>query len=356
MLLIRPMEHRDLDALEMFAQMAHAGITSLPKNRQLLEKKIEASIAAMAQDIHEPGPEYYSFLLEDSEHKTSAGVSSILARSGWDSPHYLYRVEETQHSSRSKQMHLLKPVNYHPGPSELCSLYLMPDYRKGGLGRLLSFSRFLFIALHPKNFTETIIAEMRGVIHKHANSPFWEHVGRHFIDMEFTEAMDRLANQERAFITDCLPKYPIYLELIHPEALKVIGRPHPNTRPALRFLENQGFQWDKEVDIFDAGPKVIAHTQAIRTISQRKQATVGKILSREPQGEQLLISNMRRQGFRASLGRVRENPAKQEVDISKKIAQALEIDTGNIIQYVNPYPKSINSSGAAHEKQSASVH
>ena len=33
------------------------------------------------------------------------------------------------------------------------------------------------------------------------------------------------------------------VELIHPEARRVIGKPHPNTRPALTMLEKEGFIW-----------------------------------------------------------------------------------------------------------------
>ena len=47
------------------------------------------------------------------------------------------------------------------GSTELCSLFLHPDYREGYNGKWLSKCRFLFIAQYPQLFTTKIIAEMR---------------------------------------------------------------------------------------------------------------------------------------------------------------------------------------------------
>lgn len=46
--------------------------------------------------------------------------------------------------------HSLHLQRNHNGPSEICSLFLHPDYRRGGLGRLLSFSRFGLIKAFPR--------------------------------------------------------------------------------------------------------------------------------------------------------------------------------------------------------------
>ena len=75
------------------------------------------------------------------------------------------------------------------GSTELCSLFLHPDYRTGNNGKLLS-NRFLFIAQFPHLFTEKLIAEMRGFQEPTA-SALYEGLGRHFFKMDFNHADDR---------------------------------------------------------------------------------------------------------------------------------------------------------------------
>ena len=53
---------------------------------------------------------------------------------------YLLKVHK-----EAKTLHL---VQEHNGPCEIGSLFLHPDYRKGGNGWLLSLVRFLFMAEH----------------------------------------------------------------------------------------------------------------------------------------------------------------------------------------------------------------
>ena len=68
----------------------------------------------------------------------------------------------------------------HDGPTEIGSLFLLPEYRGQKRGRLLSLSRFAFMAAHPKRFAEDVIAEMRGVMSEDGQCPFWEAIGKHF--------------------------------------------------------------------------------------------------------------------------------------------------------------------------------
>lgn len=70
--------------------------------------------------------------------------------------------------------------NDHTGSSELCTLFLDPDWRKEGNGYLLSKSRFMFMAAFRDKFNEKVVAEMRGVIDEHGYSPFWQSLGKRF--------------------------------------------------------------------------------------------------------------------------------------------------------------------------------
>lgn len=73
-------------------------------------------------------------------------------------------------------------VTITPGSSELCTLFLDPEWRKEGNGYLLSKSRFMFMAAFRDKFNDKVVAEMRGVIDEHGYSPFWQSLGKRFFD------------------------------------------------------------------------------------------------------------------------------------------------------------------------------
>lgn len=75
--------------------------------------------------------------------------------------------------------------NDHTGSSELCTLFLDPQWRKEGNGYLLSKSRFLFMAAFRERFNEKVVAEMRGVIDEQGYSPFWESLANAFSPWSF---------------------------------------------------------------------------------------------------------------------------------------------------------------------------
>ena len=58
---------------------------------------------------------------------------------------------------------MLHLVAEHNGPCEIGSLFLAPVHRGGHNGRVLSLSRFLFMADHEHCFDPVVLAEMRGV-------------------------------------------------------------------------------------------------------------------------------------------------------------------------------------------------
>jgi arginine N-succinyltransferase len=47
-----------------------------------------------------------------------------------------------------------------------------------------------------------------------------------------------------------------------------MGQPHPTGRAALKMLENEGFDWDGYIDIFDGGPTVTCRTDKIKTVTE----------------------------------------------------------------------------------------
>lgn len=153
MMVIRPVEHSDLPALLALAAKTGGGLTSLPVDEATLSARIARSLATW-QGALSPGEQGYVFVLE--EHKTGAvaGICAIEVAVGLDEPWYNYRVGTLVHASKELNVYNALPTlflsNDHTGSSELCTLFLDPDWRKEGNGYLLSKSRFLFMAAFPR--------------------------------------------------------------------------------------------------------------------------------------------------------------------------------------------------------------
>lgn len=331
---IRPIQEGDFDAFLSLAMQAQLGMTNLPKNPAKLRINLEKAIISFSEIVNSPVDHYYLFVLEDLENHHICGVSGILARTGLTAPLEYFRIKEETpprlFSEVPNSYRLLERVVYRDGPSEVCSLFINPDCRGSGQGKLLSLSRFLFIAAFPERFTDKIFADMRGYIDQTGNCPFWNAIGKRFIPIEFEELMHR-RDQGYMDVSELMPSSPIYLELLPQETVEMIGETHENTKPALQMLFQQGFQKTGEYDLYDSGPRVMADTKHILTIQNTHHAIVSTFKEIHSPS-QVLISN-KALNFRACLGYV-ESLTPESVAIDPRAAEALEISTGDKIQYV----------------------
>jgi len=330
-MIIRPIRLTDLDDFEKLAQSAAIGIINLPKNRAILQKKIEESIEAFAKKIDSPTNEKYIFVMENLETLEIGGTCSIFSQSGMSFPVYYYKIENSKLKYAPNQIQMLKAVSYTNDVSEIAALVLHRNFRKSGVGKLLSFSRFLFIAAFKERFRDSIFAEIRGVINEDNVCPFWEGLGRHFLDFEYDQLMKFIENG-RGFIPDILPDYPIYLSLLPKHVIEVLGKPHEKSLAALSMLQSEGFIFENEVDIFDGGPRVKVLTSEIKTIKDSVLANVHAINEESLNTDQYILSN-ERIDFRATLSCIKIMKPDQIV-IDKKTAYALEIAVGDKIRYI----------------------
>lgn len=334
MAIIRPVAREDLDQLVELAGQTGFGLTSLPKDRELLAKRIADSRRVFSIPPDQPGGELYLFVMEDLDAGRVVGTSCIVSKVGGFQPFYAYRIQASIHESETlnirKSVQTLHLVAEHSGPTEIGGLWLAPDYRKHGNGRLLSLFRFLHMAEHPERFEPVIIAEMRGVVDHDGHSPFWEALGRHFFDMEFPKA-DYLSVKDKRFIADLMPTCPIYVPLLHPEAQKVIGKVHENTQPALRMLQGEGFKFSGMVDIFEAGPIISCRLDEIRIVKESRIATVDEITDKQTESIPYIITNMG-DDFRACMGSV-VSTSEGRVRITPRTAEGLRVTIGNRIRF-----------------------
>lgn len=335
MLVVRPISMSDYDALHTCAVESGHGFTSLPVNEELLTNRIKHSEYSFTKlGVTSPSDEGYLMVGFDSETGEVAGTTGIEAAVGWDVPFYSYHISTIVHSSPKLNVNnvvkLLTFGNNYTGCSEICTLFLRPEFRQGLNGRLMSKCRFLMMAEHPHRFSKTIFAEMRGVSDEDGNSPFWQWLQEHFFSIDFTMADYLTGIGKKGFIADLMPKLPIYINLLSKEAQEVIGQVHEKTRPALKLLEKEGFTCRNYVDIFDAGPSVECDINNIDSV--RNSVRVKVIVAEHSSSQDYLICNTSFENFRATAAKAAFNRENGSAIISPKVANALKVDNGDFIR------------------------
>jgi len=333
MVFIRPVSIADLEALLELANQAGVGLTTLPKDRDLLRRRIRKSERSIEQIPDRPGGESYLFVMVDAESGKVVGASGIVSKVGGYEPFYAYRIEKITLRNDllkvRKEIPTLQLVRDHDGPAEIGSLFLSPDYRRTDNGRFLQLVRFLFVAQHREAFEQLVVSELRGAIDEHGRSPFWDAVGRHFFEIEFPEA-DHLSVVNKKFIADLMPTHPLYIPLLPEAAQKVIGMVHEQSRPALKNLQAEGFSFNGMVDIFDAGACIACSRDEIRTVRECLSAAVAEIADDSRASPIHMIAGNGTE-FRACMGRV--EPSGAGVRIGRACARLLGIETGQTICY-----------------------
>lgn len=334
MMVIRPIESKDADALRALAKITGPGFTSLQDNESLINTKLVAATQAFENKSNQ-GEALYLFVLEDTENQEIAGICAIEAAVGLSEPWYNYRLGTLVHASRElevyNQMQTLTISNDHTGYSELCTLFLHPDYRHSKNGHLLSKSRFMFMAEFPQFFNEKLIAEMRGYSDQNGISPFWEGLGKHFFSIDFTTA-DKMSSIDKAFIAELMPKYTLYSNLLPISAQEVIAQTHENTIPARKLLEREGMRFTGYIDIFDAGPTLEANVSDLRAVKESSYVKV-QIDDQPVESELYLISTTEFENFRCTMSTLYK-AGNNLISISSDTAQALGVSEGNTVRIV----------------------
>src|SRR3546814_1968713 len=87
---------------------------------------------------------------------------------------------------RSAEM--LNLVTDFEGATEVGGLFLHPEKRRDGVGRLLARSRYLFIEMQRRRFGEEVMAELRGRLEEKGSSLFWEGLGEKVFGLSFQAA------------------------------------------------------------------------------------------------------------------------------------------------------------------------
>lgn len=339
MIVLRTVREDDLEALLALAGQVGSGMTTFKADRQALTRRIETACSSFAERVAPPQRDYL-FALEDSARGVLAGVCAIKAAVGLDEPFYNYRIGTLVHSSRElnvfSRMETLYLSNDLTGCAELCSLFLHPDYRNGHNGKLLSKSRFLFLAQFARFFPEKLIAELRGYQRPDGTSPFWESLGRHFFKMDFSRADDLTAMGKKSFIAELMPRHPLYVAYLTAEAQDVIGKVHVDTAPAQRLLEQEGMHNEGYIDIFDSGPVLQARISELRALRESRLVVV-EGAGPQAEAEPLLIANTKLRDFRVVVGEGRMQHG--HLSLAPEVLAALECRAGDTARAMRLAPR-----------------
>ncbi len=332
MLVVRPAGPADLDHLLELAILSGPGFTSLPEDPDQLAERLELGRDSFSGKLA-PQDCWYTLMLEESDTGDVDGVGSVKAAVGLNRPFFSFRLVNNTQSSPSLGVKLdhqtLVLVNECTGWSEVGSLFLKADRRKGGAGRLLSQSRYMLIGAQPELFADNVLAELRGVFTPDGACPFWDHVAHKFFPMEFDDADRMTGSTDKQFILDLSPRHPIYVELLPEPARAVIGKVHPQGVPAMALLESEGFRPNGLVDIFDAGPTVCCERDNIRTVRDARRL-IARIADEVEAELPALISTDSVAAFRA----VRQKAAVEgeTVTLTRETAEALKVRAGDIVR------------------------
>jgi arginine N-succinyltransferase len=184
----------------------------------------------------------------------------------------------------------------------------------------------------PKIFSDVVIAEIRGVQDSKGDSPFYKNLAQHFFQMDFQRADFVHATQGGQFISDLMPKYPVYVNLLDTKAQEVIGVPLEASLPAMHLLEKEGFRYQGYIDVFDAGPTMQAERVAIRTVRKSKRVTVAEIKPLTL-GDKAMVASTSLPDFRIAFTEVEDH--KSGIVLSPQAAELLKVKTGDTVRYIS---------------------
>ncbi len=268
------------DDLEQILRVAkHLDSYNLPFDREAIRSILVASSNAFHSRGQGEGA--FTFVVEDSETREVVGTSMLYAQHGTHkSPHVYLDVLQDEHYSETLEKYLVHQAlrigyNYN-GPTEIGGLILLPEYRghKESLGKLLSYARFLFIAMNRSVFRDEVLSELLPRLEEDGTSRLWKHYGKRFTGLSYREA-DRLSKDNKEFIKSLFPQGLVYTSLFPKDVQEEIGEVGPQTKGVEKMLKRIGFRYAHQIDPFDGGPHYIADTDSISLVSGSSEFTLG---------------------------------------------------------------------------------
>jgi len=273
--LFRPATAEDISAIAKITSQADSGLTTVPKTKADVSAYVAESLDVLNGV---KGANRLLFVAEAGEK--ILGISGIIPKLGVDRPFYSFK--RSRHARKASQQDLsirydtLQLTTDFDDYTELASIFLAPEARGKGIGRLLSLGRLGFIHASRDRFEDRLMADIRGWVDAKGQSPFWQHLTSKFIQTDFDEA-DRLSAGDAAFLIELLPALPIMLNLLPEIVSEAAGRPHDLSSGAMQLLLSAGFEDTDLCDIFDGGPAIRCNTDRTLITQSAYRATGGGV-------------------------------------------------------------------------------
>lgn len=249
-----------------------------PHIRQLLEHSEKSFLGELPRNKRK-----FVFLLRDLGQGAAVGTSMIVAQLGRRDAPYIYldviSEEKYSHAVDRHFLHTVLKIGFsYEGPTEIGGLVVHPEHRRASdrLGLLISYVRFLYIAMHRELFRDELLAELLPPLEPDGTSHLWEALGRRFTGMSYAEA-DLLSSTDKTFIRDLFPSGDIYATLLSPEARAVIGKVGAQTRGVEKILRRIGFRYAERIDPFDGGPHFVAQADEVSLIREARERRISDL-------------------------------------------------------------------------------
>ncbi|HKP62026.1 MAG TPA: arginine N-succinyltransferase [Polyangiales bacterium] len=254
----------------------HLNTVNLPDNPRAIRELLETSERSFSGELRDPRQREYVFVLWDAGRGRVLGTSMIIAQLGRRGVPYIYlevRSEEKYSGSLDRHfVHRVLTTRYsYDGPTEVGGLVMHPESRRSParLGSLISYVRFLFIAMRRPDFRDEVLAELLPPFDADGTSPLWEAYGRRFTELSYREA-DQLSKSNKEFVRSLFPD-EIYATLLPEAAQRAIGEVGPETRGVEKLLRRIGFEYAERVDPFDGGPHFTCATDRITLVRAARE-------------------------------------------------------------------------------------
>ncbi len=312
MFIVRNSKENDLEKLYELSKLVR--FINLPQDKNYIQSLIKKSQISFKSENTFNKDAVFLFVLEDLSTKNVIGASLIHSQHGnKEVPHFYFKVEKEHKFSQTLNtgfVHGTLKLGYDiDGPSEIGGLVLHPKFRghKEKLGKLLSLSRFLYMAIFPKKFKEEIHSELMPPLDENQNSILWEHIGKKFLNMDYHDA-DKLSRENKEFILNLFPRETIYIPLLPVEVREFIGKVGQDTLPVKKMLEDIGMKYNNEVDPFDGGPHYRGKIKELKTSKNIKKLSLDLSLKTSNLEKYIIVSKFDKE-FQSlqSQGQILEN-------------------------------------------------
>jgi arginine N-succinyltransferase len=307
---------------------------NLPNDPPALADLLQTSERSFRGEITDPLKREYVFVLWDRQLEQAVGTSMVIAQLGRRNAPYIYfdvRREEKYSATLDRHfIHTILATRYsYAGPTEIGGLVVHPAYRRRPerLGTLISYVRFLFLAMRRGDVRDEVLAELLPPLEPDGTSYLWEAIGRRFTGLSYREA-DRLSKGNKEFIKGLFPD-EVHATLLSPEAQRVIGEVGPETKAVEKLLRRIGFRYADRVDPFDGGPHFLAKTDDVRLVRDSAQAIVA-IREQPPCGVISLAASLSADPpyFAAVVG---HSSGEKRLELSERAAARMAVRSGDTV-------------------------